>query len=425
MRGRCCGAATSNDRVDATLSTGPSASVFVITPKAWVLVASSKSYMIIRRRDPPDTEVSMPSPGDKAKLEELSDVFLFTQAMNGAAAEEVKPRDVKGAGWDQFLSIRMFGEWKEVDANRKWHTNSSKATDEERGFSYPAEMPMNLTKEMAKMRWGMAARYAGQQAASEKGTANAMLKGPGARKPDADGRQWLQNSHLLHEVVDPQHRFGFATEDLKDLYCQWHGYDEVGQVSHFYMWLGLMVSTLPELIENHLIAKWGTAPRDLSVIKEFINDGVNYMKDASRKEYRLVCLGGKLFQENRLFDTRNSSTAHSGAGWAIYVVSPTGRWFAGPHKAGKFHHSSFLQGKPVMSAGEMQVSNGVPTQLSAKSGHYQPTLDQFANGIQALKRKGIDLSKCELLLHEGGKKVLVPALSFLTDPKAKTRYTAW
>jgi hypothetical protein len=37
-----------------------------------------------------------------------------------------------------------------------------------------------------------------------------------------------------------------------------------------------------------------------------------------------------------------------------------------------FHHSSFLAGEPVASAGEIRAKNGVLELVSNASGHYEP-----------------------------------------------------
>jgi hypothetical protein len=351
----------------------------------------------------------MPSGEDKAKLEEFRDVFLFTQVMSEAANEEIKPREAKGATQGTWAWHDGGYQVTPADPNRKWHTNTSKATDKERGYSQEG-LASNLNKDVTKMRWGMAGRFATQQVAlaNTAKTGNAVVKGP----------------DLLHEIVDPLHRFGALTAEMKDLYFVAFSVTEIWKISHFYFWIASMCLGMPDYIRSYLQQRW-TDPDDHHMIEEFIQGGVNYIKSANRKEYRLLSLGGKLYQENRLFDTRNSTTAHSGVGWAIFVVSPNGRWFAGPHKSGRFHHSSFLGGGTVMAAGEMQVFGGVPVKMSAKSGHYQPTLNQFTNGMQALRRKGIDFSKCELLLYENKKQVLVKATTFLDNPQLSQRYSAW
>jgi hypothetical protein len=42
---------------------------------------------------------------------------------------------------------------------------------------------------------------------------------------------------------------------------------------------------------------------------------------------------------------------------------------------GKFHHSSFLSGKPISSGGEICIEKGVIKEVTNDSGHYIPSLD--------------------------------------------------
>jgi len=82
------------------------------------------------------------------------------------------------------------------------------------------------------------------------------------------------------------------------------------------------------------------------------------------------------------FDTQSNKTLFSGKGWAIFVVDMDGRLYCGDHEEGKFHHSTFLAGGAVQSAGELSAEDGVIKVVTAKSGHYTPSMDHM---IQFLK----------------------------------------
>ncbi len=53
--------------------------------------------------------------------------------------------------------------------------------------------------------------------------------------------------------------------------------------------------------------------------------------------------------------------------------------------AGKFHHSSFLSGKPVKCAGEVLFLNGAVRYVSNESGHYQPSTQQLIDIVEVLR----------------------------------------
>lgn len=55
----------------------------------------------------------------------------------------------------------------------------------------------------------------------------------------------------------------------------------------------------------------------------------------------------------------------------IYVLDTCNRLFVHAKYKGKFHHSSFLQGGAVLSAGGIVVEDGRIMKLTADSGHYR------------------------------------------------------
>lgn len=60
-----------------------------------------------------------------------------------------------------------------------------------------------------------------------------------------------------------------------------------------------------------------------------------------------------------------------------------------------FHHSSFLSGAPVISAGYLKLRNKQLVYIDNTSGHYAPNKDHLKNALWLLKKRGIDLSKVE------------------------------
>jgi hypothetical protein len=118
--------------------------------------------------------------------------------------------------------------------------------------------------------------------------------------------------------------------------------------------------------------------------------------DAERGDYELKFEGGvKQGASIEAYDTGALFSKFMGAGWAIYVMDSSGRFFAAQHKVGLFHHSSFLAGGNVAGAGEIKIVGGVVRAISNKSGHYQPSADEMVQVFAELGRRGVDLSQVE------------------------------
>ncbi len=86
-------------------------------------------------------------------------------------------------------------------------------------------------------------------------------------------------------------------------------------------------------------------------------------------------------------------TGDAANGVYIFVMDPQGRIFAGPPRIFEFHHSSFLAGGDVASAGELEVASGILLRNNSESGHYKPTEAHNNQFIQEMKERGIDAEK--------------------------------
>jgi hypothetical protein len=113
-------------------------------------------------------------------------------------------------------------------------------------------------------------------------------------------------------------------------------------------------------------------PYDLKLVKY-------YGGTAKAEKRRVEFKAGKLVRagDGSPFDSQGLATATSGAGWAIFVVSPEGKTYAYKHKLGEYHHSTFLSGSAVMAAGELCCDQGVVKCITAKSGHYRPSKENM------------------------------------------------
>jgi hypothetical protein len=99
-----------------------------------------------------------------------------------------------------------------------------------------------------------------------------------------------------------------------------------------------------------------------------------------------------------LFDTTAMETDDSGPGWGIFVMSASGKIYAGEHKTGTIHHSSFLAGRTVLSAGEIKVVGGQVKGLSNLSGHYQPKPWTLMHVLHRLKSYQVPLGDIKIRL---------------------------
>lgn len=124
---------------------------------------------------------------------------------------------------------------------------------------------------------------------------------------------------------------------------------------------------------------------------------VQYLTEAEKKGMEVEFIDGKLYLQGAPLDTSKIPTDKE-EGFAIYVLSCDFRMFVGPYLVGKFHHSSFTSGGPVLGAGEIQTTaDGTLVLISSKSGHYKPSAMQFHNTLQFLEANGVELSKVGLI----------------------------
>ncbi len=146
-----------------------------------------------------------------------------------------------------------------------------------------------------------------------------------------------------------------------------------------------------------------------------ILQGVFYCNADQRKYYR-VWLESPLKRggNKEIFDTDTVLKTLAGAGLrpGSFTNQPASKAQAHPHEwyqgciwvlsdfedpvfyshmgiLGRFHHSSFLSGDKVASAGEWRVENGVIVWINGASGHYQPETWRFVKTLLVLQNKGI------------------------------------
>lgn len=80
----------------------------------------------------------------------------------------------------------------------------------------------------------------------------------------------------------------------------------------------------------------------------------------------------------------------------IFVLSPDDVLFAGAYSMGEFHHSSFLAGKQVKSAGQLCIMRGRLVGITPKSGHYKPGEDDLCAALRFFTQRGVNLAGVDI-----------------------------
>ncbi|MBM3207723.1 MAG: hypothetical protein FJZ57_03850 [Chlamydiae bacterium] len=124
---------------------------------------------------------------------------------------------------------------------------------------------------------------------------------------------------------------------------------------------------------------------------------VRYLNPVERVEYAVDFVDGKIYKNGHPFHTdfvRSEKSNHS----AIYAILPDEKMYIGPYITGKFHHSSFNSGQPVLGAGEIITkSTGEIKSISSKSGHFKPCAKQLLETLKYLEEKKVNLSEINLI----------------------------
>lgn len=132
--------------------------------------------------------------------------------------------------------------------------------------------------------------------------------------------------------------------------------------------------------------------REALQIKRSEGHGVEYLDQQQRKE-KIVRIKNGFFIDSLgyYYNTADKSTMNSGNGWAIFVMDKNYTIYSDSHKSGMFHHSSFLSGGRVLSAGEIAVDRGRLVAITCKSGHYRPKKQEMTCFLDRLSKQGVDL----------------------------------
>ena len=149
-------------------------------------------------------------------------------------------------------------------------------------------------------------------------------------------------------------------------------------------------------------------------------EGIHWLVPSSEGQIVEMPLDGKnsqirIFHTGHLLGKGEKETKA-----AAYVWTSCGTLMAGQHIPQEFHHSSFVAGAAVRSAGMISVINGKVEMISNNSGHYRPSKDnlkEFAKWLQV--RKVFTANSRAIVLQPEGE-IDIPIAEFLgNDVKLK------
>ncbi|KAL0317243.1 UNVERIFIED_CONTAM: IQ domain-containing protein IQM3 [Sesamum angustifolium] len=185
--------------------------------------------------------------------------------------------------------------------------------------------------------------------------------------------QKLAFQHWI-EAIDPRHRYGHNLHIYFDEWCRSH------TDQPFFYWLDVGDGKGVNIDE---------CPRS-----RLLQDCIIYLGPKERECYEYIIVEGELMhkQTGHLLDANEEVT---GFKW-IFVMSTSGKLYAGEKKKGRFHHSSFLAGGATLAAGRLAAERGSLKSISAYSGHYRPTDANLSIFLAFLQNSGVKLDKVQV-----------------------------
>lgn len=183
------------------------------------------------------------------------------------------------------------------------------------------------------------------------------------QKIHLEQKQWL-------EALDKGHRAG---GDLKEFYKAWEKSDTT---AGFFDWLdsGDSQKDLP------------TCPR-----RQLDSGKVKYCSMEERQKYLVEVVDGIL---------RYKQSGEVASGNLIFVMGVKGHLYMAKKTKGRFQHSSFLAGNPVLVAGSVHMEDGRFVKLMPYSGHYKPQPEHFGEFLKRMREKGLAAEQCSFLEDE-------------------------
>lgn len=103
---------------------------------------------------------------------------------------------------------------------------------------------------------------------------------------------------------------------------------------------------------------------------------VTYLHGGDRKKYAASFRNKKIVVNKRVLKD----------GTYMCVLSEHGKLYVGKKKKGTFHHSSFVAGRPVKTAGRVKIKDGKIRSIDNFSGHYKPSKESLHKIVDFLKK---------------------------------------
>lgn len=140
-----------------------------------------------------------------------------------------------------------------------------------------------------------------------------------------------------------------------------------------------------EYLENHV---------EPEIVQEVQNTTLTYLTAKEREQFRVsydkdgLKIGGKKPKD----------------GWYMYVLGGKPlKLYAAKKQKGTLHHTCFLKGIPVPSAGEIEIYKGEIDCIYMRSGHYRPTVEdgmRLREFLQQPEYMGERAKDLEVIPHE-------------------------
>lgn len=145
-------------------------------------------------------------------------------------------------------------------------------------------------------------------------------------------------------------------------------------------------------------------------------------KVGQEDEKTLEALGERISKLKEKLQLDNVVKHKSVSGKFIYVMNAAGDFFAAKHVQFVVHHSSFLAGGAIATAGEVGISGGKLDYISNQSGHYRPGPAYLWQAVKQLELLGCPLEGVQVqVMATKGKfknaKDFLGAMDPTSDPK--------
>ena len=183
------------------------------------------------------------------------------------------------------------------------------------------------------------------------------------------------------EARDPKHRYA---QNLRPYQNMWRE-AEISKQVDFFDWLDLAQDN-GKLVEAVEVSR-----------QKLDSERIRYCDEKERKQYSVQIEDDRLRWAESGLPCHSHQVGTPAADHFLFVMSHCGSLYIGPHSMGDFHHSSFLAGGVAAAAGIIELNHGQVKMISADSGHYTPSVDNFNQFIGHLEQQGISMEGVRLI----------------------------